>query len=316
MSETRVAVTGVGGFIGLHLTRRLLTEGYRVRGILGRTCKISLPDPVDVLQVGRIDGSTDWSRALAGVDAIVHLAARTHVLHERRGGDLADYRSVNVDGTRRLAEMAAVAGVSRLIFLSSVKVNGERTSTRPFASEDPPAPKDAYGVSKWEAEQLLAEIAARSGMEAVIIRPPLVYGSGSKGNFARLCHAVARGWVLPLAAVNNRRSLVGVQNLVDLIVRCVCHKAARGGTFMVSDGEDLSTPDLIRRIARASGTEARLVAVPPDLLRLAGWVTGKSLEIERLTGSLQVDIEETRRTLGWEPPVTVERGLASAVSVV
>lgn len=313
MPRTRVAVTGVTGFIGRRLSTRMVAEGYDIMGIA--RASVGSPElPVEVFRVGAVDGSTDWRDALAGVDTVVHLAARTHAVRERGGGDLADYRPVNVDGTRRLAEAAVRSGVRRLVFVSSIKVNGERTSTRPFLAGDRPSPEDAYGISKWEAEQALAEVAVNAGLEAVVVRPPLVYGPGVKGNFARVCQAVRRGLVLPLGAVDNRRSLVALDNLVDLIVRCVAHPAAAGQTFLVSDGEDLSTTELIRRIGQAMGTEVRLLPVPPNLLRLAGRMTGRNSEVGRLLGSLQVDIEHTRQTLDWEPPVTVDQGLQRAVS--
>jgi nucleoside-diphosphate-sugar epimerase len=291
----------------------MLAEGYHVRGIVRRA--VNLPAfPMEVIQVGTVDGSTDWRQALAGVDVVIHLAARTHAVRERRGGDLADYRLVNVDGTRRLAEAAAQSGVRRIVFVSSIKVNGERTSGRPFQAGDVPAPEDAYGISKWEAEQVVAEVAGRAGLESVVIRPPLVYGPGAGGNFARLCQAIRRGFVLPLGAVDNRRSLVALDNLVDLIVSCVAHTAAPGGTFLVSDGEDISTPDLIRRIAEAMGTRARLLPVSPNVLRVAGHLTGRNAEIGRLLGSLQVDIEDTRQILDWAPAVTLDQGLQRALA--
>jgi nucleoside-diphosphate-sugar epimerase len=313
--ETHVAVTGATGFVGRHLAMRLLAEDYRARGLVRRAGRF--PGlPLDVMPVGAVDGSTDWSESLAGVDVVVHLAARTHAVRERNGGDIADYRPTNVDGTRRLAEAAAESGVRRLVFVSSIKVNGERTSTRPFRAGDRPAPEDAYGWSKWEAEQVVAEVASKTGLETVVVRPPLVYGPGAKGNFARLCKAVRRGFVLPLGAVKNRRSLVAVDNLVDLLVRCITHPAAPGQTFLVSDGEDLSTPELIRRIARAMGKRAPMLPVPVILLRTAGWLTGTGAEVGRLLGSLQVDMEHTRQALNWEPPVTVDQGVEEAVAGV
>jgi len=293
------------------LATRMVAEGCDVRGIARRAVRSF---PVQVIQLGPVDGSTDWGAALAGVDVVVHLAARTHAIRERGGGKLADYRPINVEGTRRLAEEAGQSGVRRLIFVSSVKVNGERTLHRPFSVGDEPAPEDAYGISKWEAERVLAEVARKAGFDSVVIRPPMVYGPGARGNFARLCRAVGRGFVLPLGAVDNRRSLVALDNLVDLIARCVAHPAAAGNTFLVSDGEDLSTPELIRRIAKAIGTEPRLFPVPLNVLRLAGLLTGRKAEVDRLLGSLQVDIHHTRQTLDWDPPLTVDQGLHRAVA--
>lgn len=307
-------MTGANGFVGRSLAMRMLAEGYDVRGIVRRAIDLQAP-PLEFVQVGTVNGSTQWLEALAGVDAVVHLAARTHAVHEHGEGDLADYRPVNVDGTARLAEAAALSGVRRFVFVSSIKVNGERTTSAPFSVTDRPAPEDAYGISKWEAEQVVAEVAGKTGLELVVVRPPLVYGQGAKGNFARLCNTVRRGVVLPFGAVDNRRSLVALDNLVDLLMRCVAHPAAAGQTFLLSDGEDLSTPDLIRRIADAIGTKARLLPVPPKVLRMAGRVTGRSVEIGRLLNSLQVDIGHTRQTLDWTPPVTVDKGLQRAVSL-
>ena len=315
MPESRLAVTGVTGFVGRCLAKRLVAEGYHVRGLVRRM--VSLPGlPLEVVQVGAVDGSTDWGKSLAGIDVVVHLAARTHAVRERGEGDLADYRPVNVDGTRRLAEAAAQSGVRRLVFVSSIKVNGERTTSRPFLAGDRPAPQDAYAISKWEAEQVVYEVAGSAGLEAVVVRPPLVYGPGAKGNFARLCRAVRRGVPLPFGSVDNRRSLVALDNLVDLLVRCVGHHAAPGQTFLVSDGDDLSTPDMIRRIAQAMDKNALLLPVPSNLLRTAGRLTGREAELDRLLGWLQVDQEHTRQTLDWVPPVTVDQALQRAVAGV
>lgn len=315
MAEPRVAVTGVTGFVGRSLAKRLVAEGYHVRGLVRQW--VDAPEHAqEVVRVGAVDGSTAWGEALAGIDVVVHLAARTHTIHERGGGDLAHYRPINVEGTRRLAEVATQSGVRRLVFVSSIKVNGERTSTRPFRAGDRPAPVDAYGISKWEAEQALREVAGKAGLEVVVVRPPLVYGPGAKGNFARLCRAVRRGVPLPLGAVDNRRSLVALDNLVDLLVRCVGHPGAPGQTFLVSDDHDLSTPELIRRIAQAMGKRAFLVPVPPGLLRITGRIAGRRAELDRLLGWLQVDQDHTRRTLDWGPPVTVDQALRRAVAGV
>jgi nucleoside-diphosphate-sugar epimerase len=221
---------------------------------------------------------------------------------------------VNVDGSRRLAEQAAAAGVRRLVYLSSIKVNGEQTVLRaPFLCSDTPAPQDAYGVSKWEAEQALWEVSAKTGLEVVVVRPPLVYGPGVKGNLARLLKLVRLGLPLPFSAVQNKRSLIGLDDLVDLLIRCVDHPAAAGQTFLVSDGEDLSTPDLLRHMAAAMNRSPRLFPVPVSLVRLAGSALGKRAEIDRLVGSLQIDSSHTRQVLGWIPPVSVEEGIRRMV---
>lgn len=314
MSRTSVAITGFTGFVGRRLATRLLSEGHEITGVVRRP--ISPPElPLRVVNVGAIGAATDWRNTLAGIDVVIHLAARTHAVHEQDGGDIHEYRSINVDGTARLAEAAAASGVRRFIFLSSIKVNGNQTlRSRPFVSGDRPAPQDPYGVSKWEAERLLAQVAAETGLEPVVIRPPLVYGPSAKGNFARLCQVLGRGVPLPLGAVDNRRSLVALDNLVDLIARCVADAAAPGQTFLVSDGEDVSTPELIRRTAQAMGVKARLLPIPPNLLHVAGRLIGRGAEVSRLVSSLQVDIKETRDKLKWTPPITLNEGLRRAVA--
>ena len=308
-----VLVTGATGLVGRAVTERLLLDQRAVR-IAVRTLDAAL-HMAEVVQVGDIGPETDWTSALDNVDCVVHCAARAHVFRDASPDPLAAYREVNVQGTRRLAEQASECGVRRVVLVSSVKVNGERTQPgSPFMFSDPVAPEDAYGRSKWEAEQALNDVGARTGLEVVVVRPPLVYGPRAKGNFSRLLELVKRGLPLPLAAVNNRRSMVALDNLVDLLIRCIDHPAAIGQTFMVSDGEDLSTPDLIRRQGRAMGRPVRLIPVPVSFLRIAGHLTGKSKELERLIGSLQVDISHTRNMLDWTPPVSVDEGLRRAVN--
>lgn len=299
--------------MGRRLVERLAADGVPVRAVV----RSGAPVPMAHGEVAEVTSLTDrdgWSSALQEVDTVVHLAARTHVLGEPGGGNIEAYRTVNVQGTTQIATVAADCGVRRFVFVSSIKVNGERTYERPFRSDDPPKPIDAYGVSKWEAEQALVEIAHRNGMEHVVVRPPLIYGPGVKGNFARMCGALERGLPLPLGAVNNRRSLVAVDNLVDALVLCSRHDAAAGGTFLVSDGEDLSTPELLQRLARAMGRRARLIPAPLALIRLGGRVLGRGAEVERLLQSLQVDIGATQEALGWSPPVAVDEGLRRAVA--
>lgn len=261
---------------------------------------------------------TDWSRALAGCSAVVHAAARVHVITEVAEDPLARFRHVNVAGTLNLAAQAAAAGVRRFVFVSSVKVNGEGTMEhRPFTASDAPAPQDPYGISKDEAEQGLRQIAQDTGMEVVIVRPPLVYGPGVKANFASLMRALQYGLPLPLGAVTqNRRSLVALDNLVDLLLTCVDHPAAANQTFLVSDGEDLSTAELLRRMGLAMGRRARLLPVPPALLKLGAMALGKADMVQRLLGSLQVDITHTHQTLGWTPPIGVDEGLRRAAEGV
>lgn len=245
---------------------------------------------------------------------MVHAAARVHMIGDSALDPADAYRAVNVDGTLCLARQSAVAGVRRFVFLSSIKVNGEETKLgRAFAAGDAPSPQDAYALSKAEAEAGLRALAAETGMEVVIVRPPLIYGPGVKANFLSLMRALRRGVPLPLGAVeNNRRSLVALDNLVDLIVTCIDHPAAANQTFLVSDGEDLSTAGLLRRLAAAMGVPARLLPVPVSLLQGATAVLGKGEMMRRLCGNLQVDIEETRSVLGWRPPVNVDEGLRRA----
>jgi nucleoside-diphosphate-sugar epimerase len=302
----RVLVTGATGFVGTPLCQVLTAGGYRVRRAL-RASQGAGPD--DAL-VGDIGPATAWREALAGVELVVHLAARTHVLHDTAADPLAAYRSVNVEGTRRLAEAAVEAGVRRFVYMSSVKVHGESTRGAPFRATDPPRPADAYGRTKLEAEELLRTLAAQAGMELAILRSPLVYGPGVKGNFLRLTALVARGVPLPFALVENRRSLIYAGNLVAAAAACLRSPQAAGQTFLVSDGADLSTPQLVRALAAALGVRARLLPCPVRLLELAAAAAGKGEELARLVGSLQVDASPIRERLGWQPPHTAAEGLA------
>ena len=242
---------------------------------------------------------------------VVHLAARVHVMHDNAADPLHEFRRVNVAGTAALARAAAALGVRRLVFVSTAKVNGESTSGRPFAEGDPAAPQDPYAVSKWEAEEALRSVTATTGLEVTIVRPPLVYGPGVRANFLRLMLLVARGLPLPLPDTNNRRSLIGVENLADCLVRCVSHPGAANQTFMVSDGEDVSTRELIAGLARALGRSARFLPVPEFAVRLAARLVGKEAAVDRLLGSLVIDSGKARQTLGWKPPVTLDSGLAA-----
>ena len=301
-----VLVTGANGFIGRALCDVLAASGRRVRKAV-RMPVSSLPD---AMAVGDIDADTDWRTALEGVSGVVHLAARAHVLRETATDPLAEYRKINVSGTERLARSAAAGGVRRLVFVSSVKVNGERTEERPFTEVDTPRPEDAYGVSKWEAEQALSRIAAKTGLEVVVLRLPLAYGPGVKGNFLRLMNLVARGVPLPLGTVHNRRSFIYSGNLTGAIATALDASQAAGRTYLVSDGEDVSTPDLVRGLARALGVKPRILPLPLAALALGATLAGKRAEFARLTGSLQVDSSLIQRELDWRPPFTLAQGLA------
>lgn len=301
-----IAVTGSSGFVGSRLCHELRQRGRNVRPL----ARSNPHREKDLVIVPTIGPGTDWSAALAGVDTLIHCAAHVHRLHENKVEQRAGCFAVNRNGTVRLAEQAVELGVRRLIFLSSIKVNGEATSSgHPFRASTPPRPQDVYGLSKWEAEQALTRLAARSGLEVVIVRPPLVYGPGVKANFLQLLQLVERGIPLPFAAVHNRRSLVALDNLVDLLIRCVDHPAAVGGTFLAADGQDLSTPRLITALATAMGRRALLLPVPPALLHLLGRLAGRSAQMDRLIGSLQIDLCATCDTLQWSPPLPVEEGL-------
>ncbi|MCL7743689.1 SDR family oxidoreductase [Guyparkeria hydrothermalis] len=315
MPDTQhVLVTGANGFVGSRLIERLgAVPTYTVSGAVRQVTEQSA-EGGRRYAVGSLNAQTDWRSALAGTDVVVHTAARAHVMADATTDPLSEYRRVNVDGTRVLARQAAEQGVRRFVFISSVKVNGERTETDArFSADDEPSPRDAYGVSKFEAEQALREICSETGMEIVIIRPPLVYGPGVKGNFASMMRWVQKGVPLPLGAVNNRRSLVALDNVVDLVTTCIDHPAAANEVFLVSDGEDLSTTDLLRRVGKAMNRPARLISVPTRLLAGAAAMLGKRDVARRLLGSLQVDISKTRDVLGWEPPISVDEGLRRAV---
>lgn len=302
-----VLITGATGFVGSALCARLGRIGIRHRRALRHFAE---PASEDIAPVGDIGSNTDWRAALQGISSVIHLAGRAHVMHESGSNPLAAYRETNVEGTRRLAEAAAEEGVKRFIFLSSIKVNGERTDMQPFLESDEPRPEDAYGISKLEAEQELTRIASESEMGITVIRPPLVYGPGVKGNFLSLIRAVHKGVPLPLASIMNSRSLVCVENLVSAITTCLGDARAAGQTFLVADGEDLSTPELIRRLAGALGSRLRLYRCPLGLLRIAGTATGSQASIKRLTESLQVDSSKIRRALDWKPALSVEQGLS------
>lgn len=304
----RFLITGANGFVGQSLCAKLLRQGQSVRAAV-RSASPSI-DTIEVVAVGTIDGETDWTDALYGVDVVIHLAARVHVMKDVSVDPLAEFRKINVAGTEQLARCAAKSGAKRFVYVSSIKVNGEQTSaTQPFTELDEANPQDPYGISKWQAEQALQRIAQETGLEVVIVRPPLVYGHSVKGNFIRLLALVDKGIPLPLASVRNLRSLVYVENLVDALIVCASHPAAAGQTYLVSDGEDISIPDLLRQLGAVIGHPACLFPFPSALLKLAGCLTGKGEQVERLLGSLRVDSSKICRELNWTPPYTLEQGL-------
>lgn len=308
----RLLVTGGSGFVGSALIKRLLSEHREVFAV-GRS-EVDLP--VETVKVSSFSELGALGNKLGSVDVVVHCAARAHIMNDDTQDPLAEYRKVNVDGTLNLARHAAESGVKRFVFVSSIKVNGEQTLPgNPFTEDVAPAPEDPYGISKYEAEQQLQALSAETGMELVIIRPPLVYGPGVKGNFASMIRLMEKGLPLPLGAVGNKRSLVALDNLVDLIVTCVDNPAAANQVFLAGDGQDLSTTELLRGVANAMGKSAWLLPVPAGLLMLGASMLGKRAVAQRLLGSLQVDISKAREILGWQPPVSVEEGLARAVRV-
>ncbi len=309
-----ILVTGANGFVGTAVCRALLEKGHAVRAaVRDETAQASLQavfPGLACVKVGGIGPDTDWASALEGCVGVVHLAARVHLMSDSATDPPAEYRRVNRDATRRLAKAAAQAGVQRFVFVSTIKVNGESTTGAGFTESDTPAPEDPYAVSKWEAEQAIAEAASGAGLEYVILRPPLVYGPGVGANFLRILRAVDRAIPVALGSVRNRRSLLFVGNLADAIVTCLEHPAAAGRTFMVADGEDVSTPELFRRVGVALGRPARLIKVPRFVLRFGASLLGRASDVSRVTTDLVADASAMRRELGWRPRYTIQEGLA------
>ena len=306
--QSYLLVTGASGFVGRQLCAEVIKRGRPVKGVL-RTPNL-LHKGFESVAIGQIDSQTNWTESLCNVEVIVHLAARVHVMHDESSNPLEEFRRVNVAGTEHLALSAAANGVKRLVYVSSIKVNGEATcGGERFTESNTPSPQDPYGISKYEAELALRRIAEKTGLEVVIVRPPLVYGAGVKGNFEQMLKVLSRRLPLPLASARNLRSLIYVENLVDALIICATHSAAAGQTYLVSDGEDISTPDLLQRFGEAMGHPARLLPCPLPLLKLAGRMIGKSNQIERLLGSLQIDSGKIRRELNWIPPYSLQQGL-------
>ncbi len=305
----RILVTGSNGFVATALINTLIEKmGYDVIGAVRRPVVSGVLGKLAV--VGEINSLTDWKPYLSDVEVVIHTAARAHIINETEANPLEAFRRTNVSGTLNLAYQAATAGVRRFIFLSSIGVNGKSTRFgQKITTDDLPVPHDPYSLSKYEAEQGLRQLAVETGLEVVIIRPPLVYGAHAPGNFGRLLQVLSKRLPLPLGAIHNKRSLVALDNLVDLIITCLDHLAAANQTFLVSDGEDLSTTELLRRMGLALGRPARLIPVPSALLEAGAALLGRHDMAQRLCGSLQVDISKTRMLLGWNPPISVDEGL-------
>lgn len=315
MTDMRILVTGATGFVGQALCHALLDSGYglraavRTRNSLGDASLLpgsSRDQAADVVEVGDIDQKTDWSIALDGIQVVVHLAGRAHHIQDRAKA-LSVYRVVNLDGTENLARQAAKYGVRRMIFSSSVKVLGEQTHGRPFTEEDPPAPEDPYGITKWEAEQVLTEASAATGLEVTILRLPLVHGPGVKGNLLRLMDGIRQGRTFPLGSVRNTRSMLGLENFCSALECCIVHQTT--GTYLLADAETISSPDLVRVLAKGMERKAKLFSVPLAWMEVAAKVAGRQSEFRRLTGSLEVDAAKIRRELGWSPHRSLHDGL-------
>jgi UDP-glucose 4-epimerase len=311
----KILVTGANGFVGGALLDRLVAEreSYDVIASVRGECNLKTVFYQQV-QIGDLSSFTDWSIALNQVDVVVHCAARVHIMKDDSKDPLKAYREVNFYGTLNLARQAALAGVRRFLFISSIKVNGEETQPgKPFTADELPSPLDPYGVSKFEAEEGLRTIEEETGMEVVIVRPPLVYGPGVKANFASMLRLVELGIPIPLGSIHNARSMVALDNLTDFLVTCINHPAAAGQTFLVSDGEDVSTTDLLKRTAHAMGKHALLIPIPDFIIKSVAVLLGKRAVVNRLCGSLQVDINKASRLLGWSPPLTLDQGLKKTV---
>jgi nucleoside-diphosphate-sugar epimerase len=310
----KILITGATGFVGRALFENLKSKKKYLTHLTTRTNQKELFEGGKTFNIGEIDSNTNWKDALDGVSCVVHCAARAHIMEKKQTDSLNVYRRINVDGTRNLAKQAALRGIKRFIFLSSIKVNGEETiASESFKYDDIPQPKDAYGISKLEAEQALLEISKQTGLEVVIIRPPLVYGEGVKGNFLRLLDIVYKQIPLPFAKINNLRSFIALDNLIDLIICCIEHPKAAGKTFLASDGQDLSTTDLIRKLSKFMNKSPRLFQVPQLIIQLIGRLVGKSSEIKRLFGSLRVDNSYTREILEWSPVLSLDESLEKTV---
>lgn len=305
---TKLLVTGAGGFIGGAIYRHFLEQRFNVLGVSTRPSG-------DILQTPALNDHSDWFHVLEGVDAVIHTAAKAHVFKRVAPGSCEDLYQVNMHAVINIAKQAARMGVRRFLFISTVGVHGCFSKQGvPLSESSPIVPHNDYARAKAEAEKQLMELANQTGMEVVIIRPPLVYGAGAKGNFSQLIKWVRTSLPLPLGAIDNQRSFVALDNLVSLIEKCINHPAAANQVFLVSDGEDLSTSDLLRRLAGATGGSSRLIPIPSGLLNIGLTLLGKKMAAQQLLGSLQVDISKTHEVLGWSPPISVDEGLKRCFS--
>ena len=303
----RILVTGATGFIGQNLVQELVNNNFEVAVTIRKKNNL-FSSTVTQFIVKDIESDPDWTAVLQDIECVIHLAGRAHVLKDKNPDPLTEFRRVNTDGTINLAHQAIKLGIKRFIFISSIGVNGN-VNNKPFSVNDIPNPIEPYAVSKYEAEFELQKLTNGSKMETVIIRPPLVYGPNAPGNFAQLIKVTNKGIPLPLGEIHNQRSFIAIENLIDLIITCIKHPAAANKTFLASDDEDLSTTDLLRRMARALGKPSRLIPIPPSIITLGATLLGKKEIAQRLCGSLQVDINHTKKTLDWKPPVSVDEAL-------
>ena len=307
-------ITGATGFVGRHLVKQLIeSQAYTVRTLTREKTVLEQPHLAPIY-TDDITQYSDWSAGLTGCDVVIHLAARVHVMREYLDDPLSEYRKINVTATLNLARQAAQQGVKRFIFVSSIGVNGKETQQGlSYKPDDIPRPQEAYSQSKWEAEQALAALCQETGMALVILRPPIIYGPGVKGNFKSMMSCLKKGIPLPLKSVENQRSLVSVYNVVDLIIHCINHPRAVNQTFLVSDGQDVSIGELLKKLAQAMDQSARLFPVPERLLMKLGYLLGQQVVVQRLCGSLQVDITKTRELLDWKPVVSMDEALRRTV---
>lgn len=310
--RTRVLITGATGFLGGALTERLIAEKRPLRVAMRRP-QIQCSSDLDVVLVPDLEPDTDWGKAVEDIAVVVHCAARVHIMRDKALDPLAEFRRINVLGTLKLARQSAEAGVKRFVLVSSIGVNGTETFAQAFRADDPVSPQSPYTVSKWEAEQELMKLSSETGMEVVVIRPPLIYGPGAPGNFSQLLRAVNLYCPLPFGRLHNVRSFVALENVVDLIAKCIDHPKAASQVFLVSDGEDLSTADFIRRIAKAQGKFPVLIPMPETLLWKLAKVLRKEQQLRKITCSLQVNIDKTISVLSWYPVISVDDALAKNV---